>query len=405
MNMQRISGPLQWGAVCILAGCGATGQEPGQQPGQGGTPGQGSKTVAGTVSFVLGGTTGPGVSSPSLGVQESQLRRSLQGATLAPGDGYIVSPRKARITFTSVVFKGANGDVLGTSDFTSCTVTYDRSLPPGSTLLDCPFTAPVGEISQIAVNFDKTMQLLVSDATVGIYSDPKAATGYSTSAPVGGAAFVPFTITIGSGTSRATPIIFPSPVSIAANSSPRLYITTDMIQTLQLAVSAGGTTLTADGLNNDPVALFGGTTRGTSSFYSNANAIESYRIGSVNEFHALRIFYDEAGRPLYLVSPTTCGIDGPKGAWASPPVGATMGGWLGKDASRVLGWALPTTTTYATYSSYFVMAEQAVIGQTTVLKCKATPTPPVPADGKTYASGAPAMPSPDKSTTLTLVAK
>jgi hypothetical protein len=397
MTTLRYFAPLLL-SLGALAGCGSTGQEPVVPP-----PGQVIKSVVGKMSFVLGGTSGAG--SSSLTLPGGAAQQPPQVAPLGAGDGYIVSPRKAKITFTSVVFRGSAGETLGTSDFTSCIVTYDRSLAAGSTLLDCPFTAPVGDIYQIAVYFDKTLQLLVSDAATGIYSDPQSATGFSTTAGAS-ANYVPFKITIGDNTSsRATPIIFSSPVAIVAGSSPTLYITTDMIQTLQVTVNQGGTTLTADGLNNDPVALFGGITRGSSVYYSNANAVESYKLGSVNDFRALRIFYDQAGLPLYMIAPNTCGIEGPKGAWASPPIGATIGGWLGKDANRNLAWALPVTSSYATYSAYFVMAEQTVIGQTTTLKCKATASPPAPADGKTYASGAPAMASPDKSTTLTLVAK
>jgi hypothetical protein len=180
-----------------------------------------------------------------------------------------------------------------------------------------------------------------------------------------------------------------------------------MIQTFQLVVNAGGTTLTGAG-GNDPVALFGGPTPGSSSFYSNANAIDSYKVGSVNGFQSLRVFYDQAGIPLFAmrtsVSGNMCGVDiGPKGAWASPPVG-DIGGWLGRDSNKTLGWAVPVAT-YSAYAAYFVMAEPAAIGQSTVLKCKATSSPPSPVDGKTYSSGAPAMPTPDATVALTLLAK
>jgi hypothetical protein len=358
------------------------------------------------MSFVLGGTSGS--SSPYVASLERSAIGSAQSASLLPGDEYIVSPRKAKITFTSVVFKSADGATLGTSTLSNCTVTYDRSLASGSTLLDCAFTVPLGSISQVAVYFDKSMQLLVSDAKYGIYSDPAAATLYSTAAPAGGAAFVPFTTTIGdNGTSRATPIIFASPISVVAGSSPKLYITTDMVQTFQLVVNPGGTTLTGAG-SNDPVALFGGPTRGTSSFYSNANAIDSYKVGSVNGFQSLRVYYDQAGVPLFAmrtsVSGNMCGVDnGPKGAWASPPL-SDIGGWLGRDPNKMLGWAVPLAT-YSAYAAYFVMAEPAAIGQSTVLKCKATTSPPPPVDGQTYSSGAPAMPNPDATVTLTLLAK
>ena len=389
-------------AGCVLAGCGGAGQDPGGSNVR--TP---PTTVAGTMSFVLGGTLG--AASSALGIRGDLRPGGSRLASLTPGDEYIVSPRKAKITFTSVIFRDATGAPLGTSDFTNCTVTYDRSLAAGSSLLDCAFKAPVGNVSQIAVYFDRTIQLLVSDSKFGIYSDPSSPTGYSTTPPTGGANFVALRTTIGDSTSasRATTIFFASPIAINATSPPRLYVTTDMIQTVQLRVAAGGTTLTAGG-GNDPVALFGGPTPGSSAFYSNANAIDSYKVGSVNGFKSLRIFYDQAGNPLFLmrtsVSGDMCGVDAAsKAAWASPPV-ADIGGWLGRDGNKVLAWAVPASTSFATYGAYFIMQEPAAIGQTTILKCKASASPPVPADNKTYASGAPAM-SPDATASLTLVSK
>ncbi len=355
------------------------------------------------MKFLIGGTSGSAGPAPSLGQLANAGRAS---AALVAGDEYIVSPRKAKITFTSVVFVTSEGSEAGTSTFTGCTVTYDRSLASGAILLDCPFTAPAGAITEMRLYYDKTVQLLVSDATVGIYSDPASATKYSTTEPAGGASFVPLTITIGdASTSRATPIIFASPITIAAGSTPTLYVTVDMIHTVQIKVNTGGTTLTASG-GNDPVALFGGLTPGSSRHYAAAPTVEGYKVGG-GIASSLRVFYDQAGNPLYsIIGPNFCGVDGgSKGAWASPPTGATIGGWLGKDANNVLAWALPTTSAWTTYNAYYVMAEPTAVGQTTVLECKVTTTPPPPADGKTYASGAPAMLSPDKSVTLRLLAK
>ena len=114
---------------------------------------------------------------------------------------------------------------------------------------------------------------------------------------------------------------------------------------------------------------------------------------------------DQTGNPLYLTSPT-CGVGGQRGgAWASPPASGNLGGWLGRDANRVLAWAVLTAGSTSVYSSYFVMPEQTVIGQSTVMSCKKTASPPAPADGKTYASGAPAMPTADSRSTMTLQAK
>ena len=357
--------------------------------------------VSGTMKFRLGGTSGTVVPVAEYGPHAGA---ATQAAPLTAGEEYIVSPRKAKVTFTSVVFQNARGEDLGPSSFTDCTVTYDRSLVSGSELLSCPFTVPVGEVAQMMLYFNKTLEMLVSDATIGIYSDPLSATKFSTTAPVGGAAFVPFTITIGdASTSRATPIIFTAPIAVVEGSTPSLYVTVDMIHTVQLKVNTGGTTLTA-GVGNDPVAVFGGLTPGSSRYYSGATSAEGYKVQGVP---SLRVFYDQAGQPLFsMIGPNFCGVDGgPKGAWASPPIGATIGGWLGKDANNVVAWALATSSAWTTYNAYYVMAEQSVVGQTTTLNCKVTGSPPPPADGKTYASGAPVMTAPDKSVTLRLLAK
>ncbi len=378
--------------VIVCAGCGDSKTLP--------LPLEVPKTVTGTMSFVLGGT------APVSGAARTNvgLRASSAQPPLVAGREYIVSPRKAKINFTSVTFRGATGETLGTSSFTGCSATYDRSLASGTTLLDCAFTAPVGDVYQIAVAYDNTIQLLVSDAETGIFTDPASTTGFSNAAPAGGANYVAYTLTIGNGTSRSTPIIFTTAFSITATSSPRLFVTTDMIHTLQLKVNAGGTTLSPTG-SNDPVVLFGGPTRGSSRYYSDSGTIETIPVVG---FHSVRIFYNEAGSPVYLIGPTppACGVlDAPKGAWPTPPLGATIGGWLGRDSNGTIAWALPLTSSYATYSTYHVMQEQAAIGGSTTLRCKITTSPPPPADGKTYASGAPAMPSPDASAPLKLMAK
>lgn len=365
----------------------------------------GRKSVAGTMNFVLGSSSGSSSSLINL-----NLVPDIRPANLVAGAEYIVSPRKAKITFTSVIFRDKDGGELLTSTFSGCNATYDRSLAAKSTLLACSIAMPEGDVGQIAVAYDRTLQILVSDATNGIYSDPSIATGFSTSPPAGGAAYVPFLLQVGSGNERSTSVIFATPISITSASAPVLYITTDMIQTLQLQVNTGGTTLapTTHGQGSDPVALFASLAPGSSAFYSNANSIESYRVGSVNEYRSLRIFYDQSGNPLYLMSLNTCGILGNQnGSWATPPIGGGVGGWLGRDSNKIIAWAAPSTAAppYSGYSVYYVMPELTAIGQTTILKCKETAAPPVPADGKTYASGAPAMPSPDRTWTFTLLAK
>src|SRR4051812_44123637 len=206
-----------------------------------------NKKVSGSMHFILGGTSGAVVP----GAELAQGAAAGQAAPLTAGTEYIVSPRKAKITFMSIQFRTTTGDGSSPSTFADCTVTYDRSLSSGSTLLDCPFTAPVGEVTQMQLVYSTTVQLLVSDATIGIYSDPTVASKYSTTAPAGGAAFVPMTITIGGEgvTTRGLPVIFATPVTIEEGTTPTLYVTVDMIHTVQMKVNADGTTLTAPGTN------------------------------------------------------------------------------------------------------------------------------------------------------------
>jgi hypothetical protein len=359
--------------------------------------------VHGSMKFVLGGTSGvftalretPSAASPSVG--------SSPTSSLVAGLQYIVSPRKAKVTFASVVFVDGAGLSLGNSDFTDCVVTYDRSLTSGSVLLDCPFTVPVGDIAEMRLNYNTTLQLIVSDATLGIYSNPAASTGFSTTAPAGGAAYVPYTVTIGTGTTRGLPVIFATPVTVTEGSTPTLYATLDMIHTVQLAVNSDGTTLTPNA-TNEPVVVFGGLTPGSSWYYSGAANTEGYLVQGVP---SLRVFRDQAGKPLYvMIGPNFCGADGgPKNAWATAPTQNKTGGWLGEDAGGVLAFALATSSAWTSYASYYRMTDVSTVGQTTTLLCQATATPPPPVDGKTYASGAPAMAAPTSSVQVRLLSK
>ncbi len=362
--------------------------------------------VRGSMKFVLGGTSGVAAAllgTPSATSLSSRSAGSAQPASLVAGDEYIVSPRKAKLTFASVAFLDGAGVSLGNSDFSACVVTYDRALTSGSVLLDCPFTVPVGDIAEMRLNYNTTLDIIVSDATLGIYSNPATSTGFSTTPPAGGAAYVPYTVTIGTGTTRGLPIIFAEPITVQEGSTPTLYATLDMIHTVQLAVSSDGTTLTPNA-TNEPVVVFGGLTPGSSWYYSGASNTEGYRVQGVP---SLRVFRDQAGKPLYtIIGPNFCGADGgPKTAWATAPTQNRTGGWLGQDASGVLAFALAASNAWTIYTAYYRMTSVSTVGQTTTLLCQATATPPPPADGRTYASGAPAMVSPTTSVQLRLLSK
>jgi hypothetical protein len=352
-----------------------------------------STTLPGTATFVQG------ASSVTTLAASAKKIRPRSGFALTPGDQYLVSPNQAKITFVSIEFDDTSGSTISSSDLTGCVVTYDRGLSSGSSLLDCPFTVPVGQIGQIVVRYSNNVQILVNDTTTGIYSHSGSTTGFNTTAA--SPDFVNIRVNAGADPDvRISPIIFPTPITVAAGSTPQIFITTDMIHGTELEVASNGTDLAPAG-TEDPVALFGYTTKGKSLYFSEDTTIESVKIGK----NSVRVFEDAAGNPLFLFG-FTCAVGNlPVNAWATPPIGQTIGGWLGKDAAHVISWALPTDTTWGTYSTYFTMAEQTAIGGTTTVNCKATTSPPPPADGQTYASGAPAMSSPTTSTVVTLLGK
>src|SRR3954471_13027323 len=138
MNVARV---VTLGALVLLGSCSDSGDH---------------KVVAGTMKFRLGASaaTGPG---------PANLSATGGSASLVANDEYIVSPRQAKLHFTNVVFVDATGFELQDSPVTDCNVTYDSTLSSGSALLDCPFTAPVGVITEMRLCFDKSMQLLISD--------------------------------------------------------------------------------------------------------------------------------------------------------------------------------------------------------------------------------------------------
>ena len=78
-------------------------------------------------------------------------------------------------------------------------------------------------------------------------------------------------------------------------------------------------------------------------------------------------------------------------------------GYLGLDATGTLGWALPTNSSFSSYSTEFNMAQVTTLGGSTTLNCQQISTDPAPAGGS-FASGAPVISSPGYSAGFVLVA-
>lgn len=362
----------------------------------------GPRLVSGTAHLVHG---------PSLAVGASVDRRpdSKPSFAVAPSGGHwFISPDQGKITITSLSFHDASGNVQDAT-LSTCTATYSRASASLSSILDCPFTLASGTYVEVDIGISNVFQVLINDATHGIFTDPSSATGLSTTAPAGGAAFVNLTIPTSGDANGVmeTQTAFDAPLVVDSASPPAITLIVDMIHTVLMNVS--GSTLTFDTSLPQPAVHVTPTVSGPGrvEFYTATGTADNVNAGIAtmgNEATSIRLVYNGASAPIDVWSP----VIGPSEAWnAAPTPGASMftiGGYLGLDATGTICWALPASYTYAQYAYLKSMKPATAIGGTTVLKTKAVTTAPAPASGTTYASGCPTFTA-DQQTTMTLVAR
>src|SRR5262245_50105296 len=188
------------------------------QPRKCGTPG-----TAGTAHLLQGATTPHSAAT---------FRHSSAG--LSSGNWY-VSPDKIKVKLTRINFAGATQQDSTGADLVDCVVTYDRAAATLAPLLDCPFSIAPGTYTSMNLFVDPTAEVLISDATNGLYTDPSVPTKLSSTAPAGGASFVSVTATLGTAFQQffSTPLVVTDqPVSLS--------VVIDAVQTVQLT-SSGGT--------------------------------------------------------------------------------------------------------------------------------------------------------------------
>ncbi|HVO31928.1 MAG TPA: hypothetical protein VMV18_14375, partial [bacterium] len=168
--------------------------------GGGGTPG--ATTVPATL-HVVKGPTGAAAFAPA------------PTHAFAPSDGHWkVSPDAATLHLVSLSFAvDATGSGPGaTVNLANCAPTYQRADASLTSILDCPFNAPVGKFRSFGVNIETTMEIMVNDSANGIFTDPGSANLLSTTAPAGGAQpvsvnFAPSQPSFGLNYPLATPMV------------------------------------------------------------------------------------------------------------------------------------------------------------------------------------------------------
>src|ERR1043165_2604988 len=104
-------------------------------------------------------------------------------ARLAPPpavtDGnWVVSPDKVKATLVSISYTEApsGGGPGDNAMLTSCQFEYTRSANANASLLDCPFDIAPGTYKGFGISISTTYELLIDDATNGLYTDPASAT-------------------------------------------------------------------------------------------------------------------------------------------------------------------------------------------------------------------------------------
>ena len=386
-----------------VAGCGDKNHDIQQDAPSGGIDAPGSNgKVAGHARIVVASNAGA-------------LFKKFQpqgGGTANIADGrWLLSPDSAKITFKEISLLGAGTNIQAVP-LSNCEVTYTRTSSAGTQLLDCPFEAPPGTYLGVGVQLQRISQILISDSTNGLYTDPASSTRLSTSMPAAGAAYVEFRPPGPGGTtgdfSQGGYFAAPFDFGTTPGASTDVYIATDMFHTVYANV-AGSTATLDETLPVPPVLVVPSVgAAGREEFYtSTGTALDVMGGGPTeNDIYSVRISYPPTSdQPFTSFSPYA-GQAFPRDPATSEvyPDSCKRGGYLGLDPSGVVCWAMPADCQYTTYSRLCRLTQQAAIGNTTTLECETRTTVPPPTSGETYASGCPAI-TPDFTRTVTLVAR
>lgn len=354
-----------------------------------------------------------GGSDASIGVTAKVLNGATPGAAarIAPlvppvpqNGNWELSPNKMKLKLVRVSLSdSANGAGNGVSaDITDCTIEYDRDKAGLATLVECPFTLDkAGTYRGFNVSFDSSYDVLIDDAQNGFFSDPAAASKISTTMPSGGPQFV--TVQTTGGPTFGAGGALPEPITIAEGDQVKVSIVINGLQFMRVSVSGGTVTLgnfgNGDPFRPDMTASFGDVAR--VNFYVQTainTALSRYAGGDTGSppppsgITHVNAFYSTATNASLVFiglngEPMNCGPLGSAGAIGAPP-GNGYGGYLGRDSTGTLGWALPKDNSWSAYSVELAMKEAANLGEMTTLYCKKITSDPAPSGG-TFASGAP----------------
>ena len=345
-------------------------------------------------------------------------------ASAPASDGkWVVTPNQVKVTFTAITFDGPSGGETVTVG--NCEVTFNFATASLSQALTCSIEVPAGTHDKIGFIAEETTQVLIDDATNGIYTDPNSATLLSTTVPAGGAQFVPLTNSLADpdGTFGGS-FFLANSVEFSEGDNININIIGDLTHALFVEVNNGTATFDVGlwAVQEAGIRVFVSLNDlGKINYYSASATGLTYRkeaIFAADESSVdIRIYYVADNQPTFLflesgnVGNESCGGGSvPSQASAADPStspadasGGRAGGYLGLDSNGVLGWARPQTLAWDVYVAIFAMNEAQSLGDTSTMQCQDTSTDPAPVGGS-FSSGAPNITSPNAQVSLTLVA-
>lgn len=326
-----------------------------------------------------------------------------------------ISPASIRLTVDYITFHGADANVNPSTTFSNCSITFDRTTPSHTSLLDCPFDMPSGSYYGLSLGLGSAYQIAISDSANGFYTDPTAPGGLTTTPPVGGASPVTVVANFGNGFNQT----FTHPFVVSSASPPSISIALDALQNTSVEVTAGVASFRGASTGNfySPVYVYPTIdSPGSIDYLDQSRTAGDLDTTSAANTFSLRIYFAPGsnGQPVFAMIPDTSQTVGScfanVGTFAAfdtdpsvqPPLagGARVGGWLARDPAGTICWVLPADPAYSSYAAYMTLT---VTGTSGVFSCEATSTPTAPT-GNTYEAGCPPI-TPTATANVGLVAQ
>lgn len=347
--------------------------------------------VDGTVELLNG--TSPG------DVPEVARVQAPGPAAVAEPGRWALTPSRASTRLRYVSFQGDGLTPSSTTPLDDCVARYDRSLGSLEPVGSCELTVAVGSYASVRVGYTTTFELVVDDAEAGIWSDPTAPGGLTTTEPDGGAQPIEALDPNTDPDEAEVEVFFTEPLTVREGDTPVVSLVFDPTHWMKTQLGPSGFSEPLASGNPPLMPTVGDL--GKAAYYTAQNPAGSYRMDTCegNGCMSLLFLYRDADTPFSVTWQDThpCpSLDG----WS--PVASFAGdtdrwgafGRLGLDDAGILAWVSAEDTvggggSITGYTGVYRMAEATATGTSVDLDYRCDANVPDPSSGDTFASGAP----------------